>query len=319
VEQRIQSLIDPGMSAVQTISRPLGEVAIKKQHTRWLAPYALSGPAVIFVGIFLLLPLLLMLRLSLYRYDAAQMYVEAFTLENYVRFFNDEFYRGVLWTTLWIAAVTTVLCLIGGLAVAYFMARTESPFLKRYLIIAIVLPLFMGNVARTAGWIIILDDKGLLNFLLHSLFGPDAAVRLLYSAGAVIIGLTSVLLPFMVVTLNSVMHNIDISLEEASLNLGASRLTTFRCIVLPLLKPGIFAGCVLCFILSMNAYATPILLGGPKFYMMAPMIYEQISAAMNWPFGSALAFMLIALTALLTVLSAVMFERSADRAGASAK
>ena len=194
------------MTDVETVPKQLGGTVVKNAR-RWLAPYALSGPALVFVSIFLLLPLLLMLRLSLYRYDALQMYVEVFTLDNYIRFFQDEFYRRVLWTTLWVSAVTTVLCLLGGLGVAYFMARTESAILKRYLIIAIVLPLFMGNVARTAGWIIILDDKGLLNFLLVSLFGADAAVRVLYSSSAVIIGLTSVLLPFMVVTLNSVMHN----------------------------------------------------------------------------------------------------------------
>jgi len=301
------------MTAVDTVRSQLAAIAVGKRR-RWLAPYALSGPAVVFVSLFLMLPLLMMLRLSFYRYDAAQMYIEAFTLDNYVRFIKDDFYRQVLWTTLWISAVTTLLCLIGGVAVAYFMARTKSPLLKRYLIIAIVLPLFMGNVARTAGWIIILDDKGLLNFLLQNVY-EGSALRLLYTSGAVIAGLTSVLLPFMIVTLNSVMHNIDVSLEEASLNLGASHLTTFRRVVLPLLKPGIFAGCILCFILSMNAYATPILLGGPKFNMMAPMIYQQISAAMNWPFGSALAFVLISLTALLTVVSAVMFDRTAKRTG----
>ncbi|MFH0300237.1 ABC transporter permease [Bradyrhizobium sp. 31Argb] len=285
------------------------------RRTRWAAPYALSGPAFVFVSLLLMLPLLMMLRLSFYQYDAAQMYIQAFTLDNYVRFFKDEFYRQVLWTTLWVSAVTTLLCLIGGLAVAYFMARTNSTILKRYLIIAIVLPLFMGNVARTAGWIIILDNKGLLNFLLQQLDPGGETLQLLYTSGAVITGLTSVLLPFMIVTLNSVMHNIDVSLEEASLNLGASALTTFRRIILPLLMPGIFAGCVLCFILSMNAYATPILIGGPKFYMMAPTIYKQISAAMNWPFASTLAFILISLTMVLTVVSAVMFNRTA-RVGA---
>jgi putative spermidine/putrescine transport system permease protein len=274
----------------------------------------LTAPAFVFVTLLLVVPLIMMLRLSLYRYDPVQMYVQAFTVENYVRFFRDEFYQQVLWTTLWISAVTTMLCLVGGLAVAYYVARTRSAAMQRYLILAIVLPLFMGNVARTAGWIIILDNKGLLNFLLQKFDLVSGAVRLLYTSGAVITGLTSVLLPFMIVTLNSVMHNIDISLEEASLNLGASGLTTFRRIVLPLLMPGIFAGCVLCFILSMNAYATPILIGGPKFYMMAPTIYTQMSATMNWPFGAALAFILISLTMVLTIVSAVIFNRSA-RAG----
>jgi putative spermidine/putrescine transport system permease protein len=281
---------------------------------RRAVPYKLTAPAFVFVTLLLVVPLLMMLRLSLYRYDPVQMYVQALTFENYVRFFRDEFYQQVLWTTLWISAVTTMLCLVGGLAVAYYVARTRSAAVQRYLILAIVLPLFMGNVARTAGWIIILDNKGLLNFLLQKFDLVSGAVRLLYTSGAVITGLTSVLLPFMIVTLNSVMHNIDISLEEASLNLGASGLTTFRRIVLPLLMPGIFAGCVLCFILSMNAYATPILIGGPKFYMMAPTIYSQMSATMNWPFGAALAFILISLTMVLTIVSAVIFNRSA-RAG----
>lgn len=281
---------------------------------RRAVPYKLTAPAFVFVTLLLVVPLIMMLRLSLYRYDPVQMYVQALTFENYVRFFRDEFYQQVLWTTLWISAVTTMLCLVGGLAVAYYVARTRSAVMQRYLILAIVLPLFMGNVARTAGWIIILDNKGLLNFLLQKFDLASGAVRLLYTSGAVITGLTSVLLPFMIVTLNSVMHNIDISLEEASLNLGASGLTTFRRIVLPLLMPGIFAGCVLCFILSMNAYATPILIGGPKFYMMAPTIYSQMSATMNWPFGAALAFILISLTMVLTIVSAVIFNRSA-RAG----
>src|SRR4029079_113790 len=156
------------------------------------------------------------------RYDAIQMYVEGFTLDNYIKFFKDEFYQSVLWRTLWISAVTTVLCLIGGIGVGYYMARTRSRILQRYLIIAIVLPLFMGNVARTAGWIIILNDGGVANYLLQTFGLTGEPLRLLYTSGAVMTGLTSVLLPYMIVTLNSVMHNVDISLEEASLNLGAS-------------------------------------------------------------------------------------------------
>src|SRR3954471_1784863 len=183
-----------------------------------LIPYELTAPALIFVTVILMLPLFLMLRLSFLRYDAIQMYLEVFTLDNYIKFFKDEFYQNVLWKTLWVSAVTTILCLIGGIGVAYYMARTRSRILQRYLIIAIVLPLFMGNVARTAGWIIILNDGGVLNYVLQSLRLTGEPLHFLYTSGAVITGLTSVLLPYMIVTLNSVMHNIDISLEEASLN-----------------------------------------------------------------------------------------------------
>jgi len=280
------------------------------KRKEWIKPYQLTAPAVFFVALVLLAPLLMMLRLSFYRYDSAEMYIQALTLENYVKFFNDHFYQQVLWRTLWISAVTTVLCLFGGLAVAYYVARARSVIVQRYLLIAILLPLFMGSVARTAGWIIIFDNKGLLNFLFQKAGIASSAIQILYTSGAVITGLTSVLLPFMIVTLNSVMHNIDNSLEEASQSLGASSLTTFLRIVVPLLMPGIFAGCVVCFTLSMSAYATPILLGGPKFYMMAPLVYTEMSAAMNWPFASALAFILISLTMVLTLASSVMFNRS---------
>ena len=221
VEQRVQGLIADMNDQTSAPRIAKGRHAAASGAGR-LIPYELTAPALIFITVILMLPLFLMLRLSFLRYDAVQMYVEVFTLDNYVKFFKDEFYQNVLWKTLWVSAVTTVLCLIGGIGVAYYMARTNSRLLQRYLIIAIVLPLFMGNVARTAGWIIILNDGGVLNYVLQTLGLTGEPLHFLYTSGAVITGLTSVLLPYMIVTLNSVMHNIDISLEEASLNLGAS-------------------------------------------------------------------------------------------------
>lgn len=272
------------------------------------APWVLSAPAMVFVSLFLLVPLVIMLRLSVSKYDPAEMYLQVFTAENYVKFVTDSFYRQVLWTTLWVSGITTLLCLIGGLPVAYYISRSPSDLLKRLLIIAVVLPLLMGSVVRTAGWIIVLDNSGVLKFVLSHL-GLLVDTPLLFTTGAVVAGLTSVLLPFMIITLHSVMESIDPALEEASSSLGATPFTTFRRVVLPLLAPGILAGCVLCFILSMNAYATPVLLGGPQFHMMAPKVYEQIAKSMNWPFGAALAFVLISVTALLTVASSLVFGR----------
>lgn len=287
---------------------------VAEHAKRWVrgaaTPWTLAAPAMLFVSFFLLVPLIIMLRLSLAKYDPAEMYLQVFTAENYVKFFTDGFYRHVLWTTFWVSSVTTLLCLIGGLPVAYFISRSSSDLLKRLLIIAVVLPLLMGSVVRTAGWIIVLDNSGVLKFTLSHL-GLLVDTPLLFTTGAVIAGLTSVLLPFMIITLHSVMETIDPSLEEASSSLGATPLTTFRRIVLPLLVPGILAGSVLCFILSMNAYATPVLLGGPQFHMMAPKVYEQIAKSMNWPFGAALAFVLISVTAFLTVASSLAFGRKA--------
>lgn len=283
-----------------------------RRHAGIATPaWLLTIPAVLFVGIFLLMPLLMMLRLSLNKFDPIDLYIEAVTLENYVRFFSERFFREVLWTTFWISGVTTALCLVGGMPVAYFIARARSHHLKSLLLIVVVLPLLMGNVVRTAGWMIMLDNRGPVNFVLSSLEFVVEPLTLLYTPIAVVIGLTSVLLPFMIVTLHSVIEGIDPSLEEASLNLGASPLRTFGRVVVPLAMPGILAGSVLCFILSMNAYATPVLLGGPSFHMMAPAVYDQIAKSMNWPFGAALAFVLMSVTIVLTTVSSLVFTRRA--------
>ena len=302
VQQGIQVL-----SAADGLTVPLEEPS--RQYER-STPWRLSAPALFFVVAVLMVPLLMMARLSLQRYDAVDMYVEAVTPENYVKFFGDPFYRSAMITTLWVAGLTTLLCLAGALPVAYFIARAAAPALKRVLVIIIVMPLLMGNVVRTAGWVIVLDNGGLLNYLITRVTGGGHE-RFLYTPGAVLLGLTSVLMPYMIVTLHSVLEGIDPALEEASLNLGATHATTFVRIVMPLLAPGILAGCVLCFILSMNAYATPVLLGGPKFLMMAPLVYDQFAQSMNWPFGAALAIVLITATATLTILSGIVFARAA--------
>ena len=118
----------------------------------------------------------------------------------------------------------------------------------------------------------------------------------MYTEGAVIVGITAVNLPFMVLTLSSVIEGIDPALEEAAFNLGARPLQVFRRVILPLAMPGVLAGTILVFILGMNAYATPILLGGPRFQMMGPVVYGQFAGQNNWPFGAALSFVLMAAT-----------------------
>lgn len=273
----------------------------------------LPGPAVLLVLVFLVLPLLLMLRYSFNRYAAGELMISAVTLENYVKFFSDAYYQRVLWTTIWVSALTTSFCVILGLPLSYYIARLRFPRLKSLLIILVILPLLMGNAVRTAGWMVILGDRGVVNSILVGLGITSDHLTILYTPTAVIIGLTSVLLPFMIITLQSVIEGIDPSMEEASLNLGAGPITTFAKVVVPLATPGIVAGTVLCFILSMNAYATPVLIGGPKFRMMAPTIYDQVTQSANWPFGSALAFLLMAATLLLTVTAAFVIGRISNR------
>lgn len=275
---------------------------------RRLAPaFGLAAPASLFVLVALMGPLALMFRYSLNRFVPGQMMVEALTLDNYARFFADSFYQEVLGTTLWVSALSTLLCLVAGFPVAYFLVRQASPRWKGRLLLLIVLPLLMGNAVRTAAWMVILGDKGLFNAVIDVV--GLAPIRLMYTPAAVVIGLVSVLLPFMIVTLQSVIEGIDENLEAAAQSLGASHLTVLARVVLPLALPGILAGTMLCFILSMNAYATPVLIGGPTFHMMAPTVYQQVAKAMNWPFGAALAFVLMAVTLVLTTTANILVQR----------
>jgi putative spermidine/putrescine transport system permease protein len=136
----------------------------------------------------------------------------------------------------------------------------------------------------------------------------------MFSKTAVIVGITAVNLPFMVLTLQSVIEGIDRAVEEAAFNLGATPLQMARRVLFPLAMPGVLAGTILTFILSMNAYATPVLLGGPRFQMMGPLVYNQFVQQNNWPFGGAIAFILMTATLLLT-LSANLVVQQRYRAG----
>lgn len=263
---------------------------------------ALLSPAMLFVFLTLLVPVLVALRYSFNQYDPAQLMISAWSFENYVRFLSDNYYQEILFTTLWVAAMATLICLIGGIPTAYFITRIVSPQWRLRVTILIILPLLMGNAVRSAAWMVVLGDKGLASSIAVGL-GLSEGFNLMYTSQAVVIATASVMMPFMVITLKSVFETLDPTLDEAAESLGASHLVVMRDVTMPLALPGILAGTSLCFVLSMNAYATPVLIGGPQFHMMAPQIQQQVSKAFNWPFGAALAFIMMATTLLLTVLS----------------
>ena len=267
----------------------------------------LAMPATLVVIAVLALPLVLLFRYSLNQYDRYDIMVEAFTLENYIAVFGDAFYRNVLFRTIQIAAISTTITVILGFPVAYFIARAPARW-KSLLIVLTVFPLLVGNLVRAAGWMAVMGNQGFFNQLLLSLGFIDKPLEIIYTPIAVVIGMVTVVLPFMILTLQSVIEGIDPNLEDAAANLGAGPLTTFCRIVLPLAMPGILAGTVLVFILCMNAYAMPVLLGGPRFHFMGPQIYQQITAQSNWPFGAALAFVLMAATLMLTIISTTLIQ-----------
>jgi putative spermidine/putrescine transport system permease protein len=265
-------------------------------------------PATIFVVAGLLGPMLLLLRYSFNLFVPGQFMVEGLTLDNYIKFFTDPYYYAVLGRTVRVAVVCTVVCLAGGFPLAYVLARTQSRY-KNLLVIAIVLPLFVGNAVRSAGWMVAFGNKGALNSALMGLGWIDAPWEIMYTETAVIFGIISVNLPFMVLSLQGVIEGIGRHLEEAAFNLGAPPSVMFRRVLWPLAVPGISAGTILTFILAMNAYATPVLLGGPKFQMMGPLVFDQFLQQNNWPFGGAVAFILMAVTLVLSAAANLLVSR----------
>jgi len=264
----------------------------------WRRTGALA-PASLLVFAFLALPMLLMLRFSFNSFVPGKFMVEAVTVENYVKLATDPYYRHVLGLTLGVSASVTILTLIAGWPIAQFLARTQSRH-KGLLLLAVVLPLFVGNAVRAAGWMVAFGREGLINRLLHMIGLIDAPLQIMFTPTAVIVGIVSVNLPYVVLTLSSVIEGIDRRAEEAALSLGATPFETWRLVTLPLALPGLLAAGVLCFILSMNAYATPVLLGGPSFQMMAPVVADQVLQRANWPFGASLGFVLMLVTLGLT-------------------
>jgi putative spermidine/putrescine transport system permease protein len=282
-------------------------IHLDEDRTSLLSASTLVGPATIFVAAGLLLPLLILFRYSLNRFEPRRMMVEAVSLENYIKFFSDPYYTGIFWTTLRVAALCTVVCLVMGLPLAYVLARTQTRF-KNILIMLVVLPLFVGNAVRAAGWMTLFGSKGFLNVTLLKLGVIAAPLEIMYTEGAVIAGIIAVNLPYMVLTLQSVIEGIPRNVEEAAFSLGAGPVTMFTRVLLPLALPGLLAGTILTFILGMNAYATPVLLGGPKFKMMGPLVFWQFQLN-NWPFGAAVAFILMTATLVLTMSANHLVQR----------
>ncbi|HXW27560.1 MAG TPA: ABC transporter permease [Xanthobacteraceae bacterium] len=274
------------------------------------AAAVMLAPAALVVSLVLVLPLALMFRYSLNRFEPGRFMVEALTLENYAKLVSDPYYLGVLRATVLMALAVTAACLTLGFPLALAIARAAARR-KAVLIVLVVVPLFVGNAVRAAGWMVAFGQKGLINAALEGLGLSPLAI--MYTPWAVLVGIISVNLPFVTLTLQSVIEGIDQALSEAAASLGATPFTAWRLVTLPLAMPGLLAAGALSFILTMNAYATPLLLGGPRFQMIGPTLAAQVLDQSNWPFGASLAFVLIAFTLASTALANVLIARAVVR------
>ena len=274
-------------------------------------PYLLLGPNFIWLGLFLVGPLCLMLAISFRGYQAGVGILPTWELGHYARFLGDPFYRGILWNTLALGLQVTVWSLVLGYPLAYALSGLRG-VRRSLLYFAILLPLLTSAVVRTFGWMILLGNNGFINQSLQALGLTDAPIRMMYQMSGVVIALVEVLLPFMVLAIDAALLNVDPALGEAARNLGAGSVRTFLAVTLPLSVPGVLSGSVLVFTLAISAFVTPSLIGGPKIKVMPTLVYEQGVSLLNWPFGAAIAFvMLFVILALFTATFRVTNRRPA--------
>jgi putative spermidine/putrescine transport system permease protein len=207
----------------------------------------------------------------------------------------------VIWTTIRIGLVTTLVALGIGYPLAHWMARIKSRTGHALLLMAVLAPMLTGIVVRTFAWMTLLSDKGVVNQTLMSLGLISQPLKLMYTETGIVVGLVHIYVPFMVLTLTGVIGRIDERLEQAAENLGASPLRAFLEVTLPLSLPGILAGSLLVFALAISAYVTPILLGGFQIMTLPILIYQQISANFNVGFAAALGIVLLLVSLLLVI------------------
>jgi len=218
-----------------------------------------------------------------------------YTLEYYAQIWRAPVYLQVIGRTFRTSALVTLACLVLGYPLAYLLA-TLRPRVARLLMIVVILPFFTSIIVRTYAWMVLLGRNGLVNQYLTWLGLTDAPLPLLYNQGGVLIGMTYVLLPYMILTVYSVMRGIEPGLVRAAHSLGASRWQAFRRVFLPLSLPGVAGGTLLVFILSLGFFITPALMGGPSDVMIAMLIEREVEFTLNWSFASALAVILLVLT-----------------------
>lgn len=250
-------------------------------------------PGLVILTLFLFLPLLKVIFPTLFSGDYA--------FSNYVNFFKDQYYMGILARTLRIAVITTLVCGVLGVPTAYFISRCNKKW--RGLLLAVSLfPLMTNSVIRSFAWINILGNNGIINSILVNIGIIDKPVKMLYTEFAVIIGSIYLFLPLMIVTVCGVMENIGSDMMEAAQSLGASQVKAFFKVIFPLSLPGIIVGEILVFTGTLTAYTTPQLLGGNKNLVMSTLIYQRAMSVSDWSGAAVISLIMIVITVLVIKL-----------------
>jgi len=250
----------------------------------------LAVPLVFFVACFLL-PLLYLLIVSFFEPSQVELYEKRVTFDNYARVFTDDFYLKIIGRSLLASSTVLIICLLLAYPAAIVIAGFSLKWRIRILAL-LLFPLMVSNVVRAYGWISILGRRGVANTVMQDLGLIDAPLSLLYSFDAVVLGLLTILLPYMIISIANALAAIDRSYAEAAQSLGAGPWRSFWHVTLPLSSPGVSSGCLIVFFLALSAYVTINLLGGPRYKLLVSLVYDTV-VAFQWPRAAALSFILL--------------------------
>ena len=264
----------------------------------------LAWPYIVWAVMMLVLPMALIALYSVMN-QGNSIISFSFTLEHYAKFFTDPDFLLILWRSILIAVKTTVLCLLLGYPIAYYIARSTEK-VQNVLILCITLPMWINMLVRTYAWIGLLSNGGIFQNIL-GFFGLGK-VELLYTEGAVLLGMVYNFLPFMILQIQTSLSKMDYSLIEASADLGACPAQTFRRITLPLSMPGVINGITLVFLPAVSSFFIPKLLGGGQYFLIGNMIENQFITVGEWNFGSAVS-MIMAIIMMLLMMAVRKVEQ----------
>lgn len=295
------------MNAVQQSSASGAiSVEIKKSGTKKKKPVSLAkffpilftvGPMIMWLLIFVLCPLIYIFIISFFKRSAYGGINPLFNLGNYQKLFS-QLYLQIFGISILIASATTVLCFVIGYPFAYLLARSKSRH-KSTMVMLMMLPFWTNSLIRTYGWITLLRNDGVFNTIFQAAHLISHPLQLIYTIGAIMLGMVYTLFPYMVLPLYSSIEKLDGSLLEAASDLGAQPYRSFLRVTLPLTGPGIFAGSIQVFVPTLGYFFISDLMGGGKIMLVGNLIENQFLSAQNWPFGAALSIVLILLTILL--------------------
>jgi putative spermidine/putrescine transport system permease protein len=270
------------------------------------APYWLNAPSLFVYALFLVVPLAAIGLISFQNFEFYGGIQPGVTLKNYAEVFGDSYYWEIFGRTFGIAMVVTALCAVLGTFEAIVLHRMANPWKSLFLLVVLG-PLLISVVVRTLGWALLFGSTGLVNKALAAV--GVGQVQFMYANLGVVIGLTHVLVPFVVISVWASLQRIDPALESAAVSLGASRATVIRRVTVPMAMPGILSGSVIVFALAASAFATPAIIGGRKLKVIATAAYDEFLNTLNWPLGASLAVLLLIANIIVLQLSNRWIER----------